>query len=249
MYKITSLIILLLANFSFAQQVYTTGDINFNKIFTARIDMTSDKVTLTTIAPDNVWYSIGFGVKYMNDDGDTFLSNGDEVVDAICSGYRLPTKDKQQDWTLVSNTISNSKRTMVVSRPLKTSDNTDYVFNPKATSLTLMWAVGDGKSYRRHSRGNFGATVVGVTLGNDEFYAKQFKVSPNPVSNSFELILPKELGKAHVTVFSLLGKKVYESNITKTNSTISASNLSKGVYLIKIDTENGYTVTKKLIKK
>lgn len=248
MNKITSLIILLFANLSFAQQVYSTGNVELNEKFTTRIDMTSEKVILTTITPENVWYSIGFGVKTMSEDGDTFLSNGEDVVDAICSGYRTPTKDSQQDWELVSNTTNNGKRTMVVTRPLKTSDNTDYVFNPKASSLILMWALGDGKTYRRHSRGNYGATVAGITLSKDKFYAQQFKILPNPITSNFRLQLPKQINTAHITVSDILGKKIYENTMVKSNVIIPVSNWYNGVYLVKIETEN-YTVTKKLIKK
>lgn len=249
MQKITSLILLLCLNLGIAQQVYTTGDVKLNGKFTARIDMTTENVILTTIAPENVWYSVAFGVNSMDKDGDTFLSNGDNAIDAICSAYTTPYKDTQQDWTLVSNNTNNGKRTMVVTRPLKTTDKTDFVFNPKASSLTLMWAVGNTKTYRRHSRGNYGVTVAGVTLSNNRFHDEQFQISPNPVNHSFKLILPENLGQTQITMFNMLGKKMYQSVISETTSVISITDWRKGVYLIKIDATNGYSVIKKVIKK
>lgn len=247
MKKLTFLMAFVAVHFALAQ-THTTGDILFKTGYTARIDMTAQDVTLTTTTPDNVWFAIGFGLQTMGS-GDVFMSDGTTIKDATNTGFSMPATDSQEDWTIVSNTASGGVRTMVVTRPLQTTDNTDYVFNPQDTSIQLIWALGTSTTYAKHTSANRGATVAGITLSNDKFYAHEFKISPNPVNDVFELVLPKKLGEAQVTVFNLLGKKVYEAPVYKTNSVITTSNWNNGVYLVKIDTENGNSITKKLIKK
>ena len=79
---------------------------------------------------------------------------------------------------------------------------------------------------------------------NDELLAKSITLYPNPVSEI--LIIDSTIPLTRVEIFSLLGQKVKDIN-SHFNS-INVSNLSKGVYIVKLQSENGFT-TKKIIKK
>jgi len=67
---------------------------------------------------------------------------------------------------------------------------------------------------------------------------------PNPVSNGKIYITSKLAIDKEVTIFDVLGKKVLQTVIS--SKELNISNLSPGVYIIKIK-ENNATATRKLI--
>jgi len=71
----------------------------------------------------------------------------------------------------------------------------------------------------------------------------EFKIYPNPVDNIISIGFNKTIDK--VEVYSLIGHLVFEDK--PTNNQIDVSNLSKGVYFLKIKSENNY-ITKKFVK-
>ncbi|SDR83599.1 Por secretion system C-terminal sorting domain-containing protein [Polaribacter sp. KT25b] len=71
-----------------------------------------------------------------------------------------------------------------------------------------------------------------------------FKMYPNPVENKLYFNTTKDV---KVSVYTVLGKLVQSSEITSTKKNIDVSNLSSGIYIIKIDNGNQF-ITKKLMK-
>ena len=69
---------------------------------------------------------------------------------------------------------------------------------------------------------------------------------PNPVSNGKVYITSKNDSDKQVIIFDVLGKKVLQTTISSRELTVS--NLSPGVYIIKIN-EGEATATRKLIVK
>jgi len=67
---------------------------------------------------------------------------------------------------------------------------------------------------------------------------------PNPVSNGKVYISSKNDLDKNIIIFDVLGKKVLQT--TMTSKELNISNLSPGVYIIKIDEEQA-TATRKLI--
>jgi len=78
---------------------------------------------------------------------------------------------------------------------------------------------------------------------DDELLAQAINLYPNPVFDI--LTIDSEIPLTKVEIYSMLGKKIKEIN-SDFNS-IPAENLSNGVYIFKIYSENGIT-SKKLIK-
>jgi hypothetical protein len=78
---------------------------------------------------------------------------------------------------------------------------------------------------------------------NDELLAEGLNMYPNPVTSSFVVETREPI--ENVQVYTVLGQKVKEVN-SNFNS-ISTEILSKGVYIIKINSENGSTM-RRLIK-
>jgi hypothetical protein len=69
---------------------------------------------------------------------------------------------------------------------------------------------------------------------------------PNPVSNGKVYITSKNDLDKNIIIFDVLGKKVLHTNLV--SKELNISNLSPGVYIIKIDEEQA-TSTRKLIVK
>ena len=67
---------------------------------------------------------------------------------------------------------------------------------------------------------------------------------PNPVNNGKVYISSKNDSDKEIIIFDVLGKKVLQTMIS--SKELNISNLSPGVYIIKID-EDGATATRKLI--
>jgi len=69
---------------------------------------------------------------------------------------------------------------------------------------------------------------------------------PNPVSNGKVYITSKNDSDKEIVIFDVLGKKVLQTSMR--SKELNVSNLSPGVYIIKID-EGDATATRKLIVK
>jgi endonuclease I/chitodextrinase len=82
------------------------------------------------------------------------------------------------------------------------------------------------------------------TLSTTEQNFKNLKMYPNPTNgNTLYFNLTKD---ATVKIFNILGKLVKTSEIQVTNNTLDISNLVKGMYILKINSNNQFT-TKKLL--
>ena len=87
----------------------------------------------------------------------------------------------------------------------------------------------------------YGSTVLGINNFNSEI--KGLSVFPNPTTSFLNIKMDDTFKSA--TIFSVLGAKV----LNTTSQIISTGNLKNGLYLIRIETENGNISTKKFMKK
>ena len=87
-------------------------------------------------------------------------------------------------------------------------------------------------------------TTPNFTLGAASFsQIDGLKMYPNPTKNN--LFIETALnGDINVSIVNMLGKEVVNTNVV--NNTVNVSNLTSGIYIVKI-TEEGKTSTKKLI--
>lgn len=86
-------------------------------------------------------------------------------------------------------------------------------------------------------------------LSTDKFEAgKSISLYPNPAESTFKVTALNNIEIKNVVVYNILGKKV--QNVIKVNSNeFDVSNLSSGLYVVKITDSNGGTASKKLFKK
>lgn len=83
------------------------------------------------------------------------------------------------------------------------------------------------------------------TLSSDVYAWDGLSIYPNP--SSFNYIYVRNNTEVKVEIFSLLGKRLLEQNVTPTHTEVNISSLSSGVYLIRISDQNNST-SRKIIK-
>ncbi|QOD59949.1 T9SS type A sorting domain-containing protein [Polaribacter haliotis] len=87
-----------------------------------------------------------------------------------------------------------------------------------------------------------------LSVDNFAEFNNQFLVYPNPASSNFT-ISSENLKLENIEIYNLLGKKVFHEKVkNESKIEINTSNFSKGIYLIKIKSENKI-ISKKLIIK
>ncbi|AUC80980.1 endonuclease [Lacinutrix sp. Bg11-31] len=82
-------------------------------------------------------------------------------------------------------------------------------------------------------------------LSIEDFTLNTIKIYPNPVKGNLLNIEVEE--NTRFEIYSILGKKILEGNVTPANKQVSVSRLNKGVYILKLETPNG-SISKKLVK-
>jgi hypothetical protein len=85
-----------------------------------------------------------------------------------------------------------------------------------------------------------------ATLSSENFEALDFYIYPNPTSSIWNISTQNQI-ISMVEVFDMTGKKVISNKPLSPSPQIDASELAPGIYIIKINTDNG-SLTKKLIK-
>ena len=246
--KKTLLILFLTTSFSLFAQSFSTGTQTLSSGLTTSINIDNDTGTTTLMlaGPSNKWFGIGFGNSNMNGT-DILMTDGSSTLrDAYSTSNGEPLAEASQDWTLEVNSVVNGTRTIVASRANNTGDSNDYVFNASAGSLTVIWAVGSSTTYAYHSIR--GATALSVSLGVYENNLLSFEMYPNPVSDVLNIQLPTGTEKAEVGVFDYTGRLVSSKTISSNDTAIDVQQISKGIYMIRVDANNKIGV-QRFIKK
>lgn len=93
---------------------------------------------------------------------------------------------------------------------------------------------------------SFWSTVLGIEDFKNNL---SFTISPNPTTTILNIQLSKSLTNGNIKVFDILGKQILTKELSPNNLTqINVSNLSKGMYLVKVSSEGNNTETRRFIK-
>ncbi|MEQ6122876.1 endonuclease [Pseudotenacibaculum sp. MALMAid0570] len=84
------------------------------------------------------------------------------------------------------------------------------------------------------------------TLSTTNFEWNELHIYPNPTSLNYIFIKNNE--SLNVQVFNILGKRIKQQTISNSNQRLDLSNLSNGIYLLKIS-DGKNTTTRKIIKR
>jgi len=92
----------------------------------------------------------------------------------------------------------------------------------------------------------FTSKTIGSVLAVNDNRLLQFSMFPNPSDNYVTLQLPSDVDKVQVSVFDYLGKALLQKSISSNNNTLDISNLSAGIYFVRIQSDSKVG-TKKLV--
>ena len=133
------------------------------------------------------------------------------------------------------NTFDTSQLMAEFAHPFKDKNDLDYLFDVNGIVNKILTTT----SVDRRTTYNYGESTASIP----SFNLAAIKVYPIPATDVINVSIKN--GTIHkIDVFNLLGKKV----LTSTESKINIENLAKGVYLLKIQSEDAGFVTKRMIK-
>jgi serine protease AprX len=84
-------------------------------------------------------------------------------------------------------------------------------------------------------------------LSGTDFLKTDFLVYPNPTYDLISVTFPNKSDAKTIVIYTILGQKVLEKNISNQSPTISLKPLNSGIYFYKIES-NGFSKTGKIIK-
>lgn len=158
---------------------------------------------------------------------------------------------------------------------VSSSGNTLTVYGSASNqpdSLYILWGDGDSTLYTSatnvsHTYANTGpwnvclrsygfcgvedTCLINLYSGiSSEAQDKDLSVTiyPNPFDERITVALSKYNGEAELSVYDLLGKEVYQRQITSIESQLDLSKLKNGVYFLRILWEDGVVINRKIIK-
>lgn len=98
--------------------------------------------------------------------------------------------------------------------------------------------------------GELVVTFVSSTLSSQEFINnKNLKLFPNPSKGNITILGDSVSNLKSIQIYNILGSKVKDFSFIKTNNNfeINLSDLTKGVYLVKLNDQKGNSKTQKLV--
>ncbi|MEP5602603.1 MAG: T9SS type A sorting domain-containing protein [Algibacter sp.] len=131
------------------------------------------------------------------------------------------------------------------------NENISYFFATGNTNLNcvqvddvtysnLNWSTGIDGNTIFASDSDCSALSVNTELINDAI-----RISPNPVTNTLNIITSSGVELKQAKLYSTLGKEL----VSTTSSELDASSLPTGMYILKVESTDGKIQTKKIIKK
>lgn len=125
----------------------------------------SGNVTITMTGPSDKWFAVGFNAENMHDQPYTLIANSTGVIEQKlgtcgseadhCPGTQLaPTVD------LVSNEVSGSQRTVVVTREFSGASGDYYSFSAATPTIPMISAVGSSEVFAYHAAHSQGAVTI-----------------------------------------------------------------------------------------
>ncbi len=232
-------------------QTKSTGVVSLNSLMTLKIDLnsTTSITTLTLTGPSDKWFGIGFNATSMGN-GTDCLYYSTSLVDSVITGQGAPTTDASNEWTVSSNTVSGTTRTLLLTRNFAGGAG-DYTFAYSNSSLNIIWAYGSGLTMAQHAGTARGSSTLGFTLDVDDFSSlNTISIAPNPSNGLFTITKNIQTSISKVTVFDINGKvlKVIDSELSLEAIEINLSDFSKGVYFLEISNDIDKVVRKIIIE-
>ncbi len=159
-------------------------------------------------------------------------------------GYSLKlstTTNAKTDFTVNLVTVAGAPNTLISATALTTVDLSAYA----GQTIRLAWI---NTSNDKNLLSLDDITVVKSTLSNDSYTSSKFSISPNPTTDIVNISSSENIGVNSVSVADLNGRTVKQLKFNNiSNVEVNMSDLSAGMYMMTITSEQG-TATKKILK-
>jgi len=130
---------------------------------TLDMDPSKDLVTITLEGPSDVWFGAGFGYHHVSTGGAdpsvgvsmvgtnwTIVVLGNGTITERKLGNHEPGYQLPDTLNVVSNTVVDGRRTVVVTRSIEGKASDVYKFDPTANQVTYINAIGGGPDFEFH---------------------------------------------------------------------------------------------------
>lgn len=238
---------MLLANFAWAQ--FTTGTVSLpTASMTVKIDTTPTTVTLTLTGDSNSMLGIGFGSSGMASGADGFIYNSASSRDYTFGGIGVtPTADASQDWTVGTNSVSGTTRTIVATRTLAGGTG-DFAISNANTNISIFYAKRDGNTALGYHNANrdYATLSRSASLATSDVALenKNIVLYPNPAKETVNFKNADNI--KYIDIYESTGRKVRSVKIE--GESINVSDLRSGSYYFEITHKDGTLSYEKLIK-
>lgn len=135
------------------------GKVNFTIGVEAKVELNSTTASITISGPASVWFGIGFNASAMQDIPYVIYVNSDGVHEQLlgtCGSEadHCPGTPLKRSVTVLSDTVVDNVRTVVLSRPLQGAlERYYYTFDTnKQTTIPMISAVGFSQTFQHHRR-------------------------------------------------------------------------------------------------
>ncbi|MEH6535699.1 MAG: T9SS type A sorting domain-containing protein [Psychroserpens sp.] len=181
-------------------------------------------------------------------DGDLALRFGVSDQDSNAAGTQIVTTTPVvvtagSGWQSVTIPISASDFTSLGGALTNAQVLASVVEMRIFSNTNVDWVGQNG--LRRMDLDNINAST---TLSTQDLNTQNgFEISPNPATSKLNIKLSQTFDNANVTVYDVLGKKVYSKSLSAMTSSIDVSKWNTGVYLVRISSDK-QTITKRFVK-
>ena len=90
--------------------------------------------------------------------------------------------------------------------------------------------------------------VACETFSTELFLTNDVNIYPNPFRNQLNIQLPEFAGTSKVSLLDVSGRVIVQKEVTNSGMLSGLDELAKGLYFVKITSEDGQSITQKLIK-
>lgn len=127
--------------------------------------------------------------------------------------------------------------------------NSSYSYEPKLDTLCIMVSDPDAATNKTGNYSNWIDDInifysTDCTLGVEDYELNSFKIYPNPSNDFFQVDAPLDI--TSLSLYDIAGKEV--KTYKQIQDVYDISDLSAGIYMLKIKFETGDILTKKLVK-
>ncbi|MBQ4805506.1 glycoside hydrolase family 9 protein [Aquimarina sp. MMG015] len=129
---------------------------------------------------------------------------------------------------------------------LPASKYVDHWCSYSTNEITINWNA--PLVYAMHALDFYQKESATLSINELEENISSVKIFPNPSSSILNIKFPTDIASSNIEIYSLRGKNVLSKKINTTSSSIDISNLTTGLYLVKVTTKN-QSYTTKIAKK